>query len=114
MIDLYPESPGTATAANNLVRCWIGAAAVAGIGPLLDNIGTGWTSLIVAGIWILFTPILLMVYRLGPQWREEKRVREEKKNAADVEKVPREAAAPEPTNRTASQKAVEEIPKDSK
>ncbi|KAE8453207.1 hypothetical protein EG329_011274 [Mollisiaceae sp. DMI_Dod_QoI] len=42
MIDLYPKAPGTATAAANWVRCWMGAGAVAAIGPLLNEIGTGW------------------------------------------------------------------------
>lgn len=40
-LDLYADAPGTATAANNLVRCWIGAAAVAGVGPLLNRAGAG-------------------------------------------------------------------------
>jgi hypothetical protein len=38
--DLNAELAGTATAAGNLVRCWIGAGAVAVIGPLLESIGT--------------------------------------------------------------------------
>jgi multidrug resistance protein len=114
MIDLYPESPGTATAANNLMRCWIGAAAVAGIGPLLDNIGTGWASLIVAGIWLLFSPILLLVYNRGPQWREEKRVRDEKKKAEDIENASRGVAEPKLATGKSSEKGVGEAPKDSK
>lgn len=89
MVDLYPEAPGTATAANNLVRCWIGAAAVAGVGPLLNHIGTGWTGVLVAGVWVGFSPLLWVVWTWGPGWREEKRARAARK--VDDEEQAREA-----------------------
>jgi MFS family permease len=86
MVDLYPEAPGTATAANNLVRCWIGAAAVAGVGPLLNHIGTGWFGVLVAGVWVGFSPLLWVVHMWGAGWREDRRVRDEKKRKEDSEK----------------------------
>ncbi|CZR52217.1 uncharacterized protein PAC_02094 [Phialocephala subalpina] len=46
IVDLHPESPGTATVAANLVRCLMGAGTVAGISPLLNNIGTGWANVV--------------------------------------------------------------------
>ena len=77
IVDLNRDGPGTATAAMNLVRCWMGAGAVAAVGPLLNVIGIGWTSVLVAGVWILICPIVLVVMRFGPRWREEKRLRQE-------------------------------------
>ncbi len=87
MVDLYPLSPGTSTAAANLVRCGLGAGAVAAIGPILDAVGTGWVSVMVAGVWVLFSPLLWLVWTHGARWREEKRVRdEEKRNLKDEER----------------------------
>lgn len=79
LIDLNRERPGTATAAMNMVRCWMGAGAVAFVNPLLNAIGLGWTSVMVAGVWILVSPIVLVVMKIGPRWREEKRLKDEKR-----------------------------------
>lgn len=76
--DIFPEKPGSATAAANMARCWMGAAAVAGIGPLLDKVGPGWANVVVAGIWLCASPLLWVVWRFGPRWREEKRVKAER------------------------------------
>ena len=74
VVDLNRESSGTATAAMNLVRCWMGAGAVAFVDPLLDAIGLGWTSVLVAGVWILISPVLLLIIKYGPRWREKARL----------------------------------------
>jgi hypothetical protein len=42
LIDLYPLSPATATAANNLVRCLMGAAGTAVIIQMIKGMGRGW------------------------------------------------------------------------
>jgi MFS family permease len=78
IVDLNRASAGTATAAMNLARCLMGAGAVAAVIPLLEKIGIGWTSVVIAGVWAVFSPIMFIVIKLGPKWREEKRVREEK------------------------------------
>lgn len=83
VVDLNIQTPGTATAAGNWVRCWIGAGAVAVIGPLLDRIGTGWISVLVAGIWVVFSPLLWMVLKWGPVWREEKLVRQDSREVSE-------------------------------
>lgn len=77
IVDIYPESPATATAANNLVRCWLGAAATAGIIPLINAIGRGWASTLVGLICLASSPILLAVMKWGPAWREARRIREQ-------------------------------------
>jgi hypothetical protein len=86
VVDLNIQTPGTATAAGNWVRCWIGAGAVALIGPLLDSIGTGWISVLVAGIWVIFSPLLWMVLKWGPTWREQKVVRDEGREETEKKK----------------------------
>lgn len=81
IVDLNYDTPATATAANNLLRCFIGAAATAAIIPLLEFIGRGKSYTIVAGIWMGITPLSILVYWFGLKWRQ---VRDARK-AGDIE-----------------------------
>jgi len=54
----------------------VGAGAVAFVNPLLNAIGLGWTSVLVAGVWILISPVVLITTKYGPRWREEARLKE--------------------------------------
>lgn len=85
LVDLYPGKDGTATAANNLVRCWLGAGATSGVQPLINKVGIGWTSTFFGLLVIVFSPILWYVMQNGPKWRratKEKKERQEAKRAA--------------------------------
>ena len=87
MIDIYPGKPATATAANNVVRCLLGAAATAAIGPMSDVMGNGWayTVLGVISIGSSIGPLAAMKY--GVRWRREKREKQQRKETAkDAEK----------------------------
>jgi MFS family permease len=78
MIDMYPGKAGTATAANNLVRCLLGAAASAVVIPLADAIGVGWTCTLSSCIWAGFsTPLIFILIKFGPRWRAETKARKE-------------------------------------
>jgi multidrug resistance protein len=90
LVDLYPGKPATATAANNLVRCWMGAAAAAGVVPLVDAVGFGWTSTVAAGVWVGFMPMLAGLMWWGPRWRREARERMERKEMREREAVEEE------------------------
>lgn len=79
VVDLNRTSAGTVTAAMNLARCWMGAGAVAFVNPMLKAIGLGWTSVVVAAVWVCMSPVVLVVMKLGPRWRKEKRLADEKK-----------------------------------
>jgi len=72
MVDIYPGKPATATAANNLVRCEIGAAASAVIAPMVGAMGTGWSYTVLALVVVGFTPCLMVVMRYGMRWRQQK------------------------------------------
>ena len=89
-MDLFPECPATATAANNITRCWLGAAATAVVVPMIKRIGAGWTFTFVAGLWVCFVPPLWAVVRWGPGMRVEKERREKERKeggrVGDVEK----------------------------
>ena len=75
VVDLYPYAPATAIAANNLVRCLFGAGGTAVIEPMLQVMGRGWTYTFWALILVVFSPILLILSRSGPRFREERRLR---------------------------------------
>jgi hypothetical protein len=53
----------------------VGAGAVAFVNPLLNAIGLGRTSVLVASVWILISPVVLIVTKYGPRWREEARLK---------------------------------------
>lgn len=71
VVDVNHESAATAVAANNLCRCLMGAGTTAFVGPLIDAIGIGWTATLVAGLWVMFTPLLWIVYLRGHSWRQK-------------------------------------------
>ncbi|OCK72899.1 hypothetical protein K432DRAFT_399228 [Lepidopterella palustris CBS 459.81] len=48
MVDLYAGQAATATAANNLARCLLGAASSAAIIPMSDAVGRGWAYTVLA------------------------------------------------------------------
>lgn len=81
LVDLHPQAPATAQAANNLVRCCMGAGATATIAYMIDGMGRGWCFTFIAGVVAGLTPISFVLTRYGPRWREERRLRIEKKAA---------------------------------
>lgn len=90
LVDNYPQRPATATAANNLVRCLMGAAGTAVIIYILDALGRGWTFTLVAGIVFISTSILLVLLKYGGKWRRARMDRMElaaqKKEELEAEK----------------------------
>lgn len=87
LVDLYPLSPATATSANNLVRCLMGAGATAVVIYMIDAMGRGWCFTFIAGVVAVLSPILWVLERWGPGWREARRVRveEAKKQKAEMD-----------------------------
>ncbi|KAK5652066.1 hypothetical protein OQA88_10842 [Cercophora sp. LCS_1] len=79
VVDLYPEAPATAMAANNLVRCLFGAGGTAVIEPMLQAMGRGWAYTFCALMPIVFSPILFVLSKYGIKFREERRLRMERK-----------------------------------
>lgn len=69
IVDLYYTTPATAMAANNLVRCFLGAGAAAAVNPSIQRLGVQWTYCIVSGILVVVSPLLVLVYFKGWKWR---------------------------------------------
>jgi multidrug resistance protein len=73
MVDFYPTAPATVIAANNLVRCELGAGTTAAVVYGVNAMGRGWFFTLIAGIVAILSPVLWILQRWGPQWREERR-----------------------------------------
>ncbi|CAM1510918.1 Fc.00g084310.m01.CDS01 [Cosmosporella sp. VM-42] len=87
LVDIHPGKAGTATAANNLTRCLVGAGASAAIVPMIDAIGTGWAFTLLGGLYIVCSPALLALMIWGVKWRAELKTKEERKKAAKSAKA---------------------------
>lgn len=87
MVDIYPGKPATVTAANNVIRCLLGAAATAAIGPMSEAMGNGWAYTILALFSVLSAagPVAAMKY--GIEWRKSKKEKEERKKQAKEAKA---------------------------
>ncbi|KIW20831.1 hypothetical protein PV08_01409 [Exophiala spinifera] len=81
MTDIWPGQAAAATAANNFIRCELGAAASAAISPMSKAFGQGWAYTFWALVYMAFAPALLIISRRGIQMRKAKKARGDKKLA---------------------------------
>ncbi|KAI9799457.1 MAG: hypothetical protein M1833_003979 [Piccolia ochrophora] len=88
LVDLYPLSPATVTAANNLVRCLMGAGGTAVIDLMINAMGRGWCFVFVGLVLGSLSPLLLVEVAFGPKWREERRLRTESQSDQAEESAP--------------------------
>ncbi|KAI5480269.1 MFS transporter [Pseudohyphozyma bogoriensis] len=58
LVDLYPGKSASASAANNLSRCLLGAAGQGFIEPLIQALGNGWAFTLIAGINLVMVPMI--------------------------------------------------------
>jgi len=75
LVDLYPQSPSTATAALNVTRCIMSAAGTAVVQHIIEAWGVGWTFTFFSFVTIASLPCLWVVMKWGPKWREERFLR---------------------------------------
>lgn len=69
LVDLTPGKAASATAALNVGRCLVGAALVAAVQYVINDIGNGWTfTLFPLASFIIPMPIIECVIRFGPRW----------------------------------------------
>lgn len=79
IVDLFPDRSATASAANNLVRCWLGAVGAALIDQMLRGMGWGWCFTFLGIVMAIGLCFVLLEGKYGMEWREKRRVRMEKK-----------------------------------
>lgn len=95
MVDINPGNAASATAANNLFRCLLGAGSTAVVVPMIDKMGVGWTYTFASLVWIALSPTLWLLMRYGPGWRKEKKEKEDRKEKAKAEKGGTEKMKPD-------------------
>ncbi|KAG5993958.1 hypothetical protein E4U43_003350 [Claviceps pusilla] len=78
LVDYNPGKAGTATAANNLARCLIGAGVSAAIIPMMNAMGVGPAMTLVGGMYFVSIVPLLVLMKSGVRWRAEKKAGEAK------------------------------------
>lgn len=106
LVDIHPGKAGTATAANNLTRCLVGAGASAAIVPLIEAIGTGWACTLIGGLYVLFSPALLALMVWGVKWRRELREKEERKKVREEVEVPESEVSREATTEARKEESI--------
>ncbi|KAF8516742.1 major facilitator superfamily domain-containing protein [Hysterangium stoloniferum] len=72
LLDLFPTQGSSITAANNLIRCTMGAILVSIIDFILKAIGPGWTYTLLALICVVMFPMNWAVVKYGPKWRAKR------------------------------------------
>lgn len=80
MVDIWPEKSAAASAANNFVRCSLGAAASAAVEPMSKAMGRGWAYTTIALLQAAVVPFLFVLMQRGMQMRKakvERRLRKE-------------------------------------
>jgi predicted MFS family arabinose efflux permease len=87
MVDLWPGKSATATAANNLFRCELGAASSAVISPMVSAMGQGWAYTTLACLSIALSPSLWLVARNGMGWRQKRNKREDAREKAKANRA---------------------------
>ena len=92
LVDFYPKAPATATAANNLVRCGLGAGATAAVIPMINAMGRGWTFTFLTLFLFATSPMLWAVYFRGMKWRKQRNERERKAQQVKDERLHKESS----------------------
>ena len=87
MVDLWPGKAAASTAANNLVRCLLGAAASAAIEPMRSAMGYGWAYSVLGIIGLATAPSLLLMMKYGVKLRKSRRERKERRKEKKREKT---------------------------
>lgn len=88
VVDCYPQLSSSATAANNLARCLMGAAGTACIKPLVKAINVGPAFTLLFGLEMLASVAAVVHWRYGMQWRQQRA----RRLAAAAEKTDRKEA----------------------
>lgn len=79
LIDFYPRSAASASAANNLTRCLLGAGATAVVIPMINAMGLGWCFTFLSLVLIGASPMMWILMWKGMGWRRARIARERAK-----------------------------------
>lgn len=72
LVDAYTVYSASATAANTMVRCLIGALIPLAGPAMFSKLGYGWGNSLLGFIAVAFIPVPFVFYRYGERIRESK------------------------------------------
>ncbi|KAI0199803.1 major facilitator superfamily domain-containing protein [Astrocystis sublimbata] len=79
IVDIFPASPGTAGASNNICRCTLSAAIVAILHPVVSSIGYSWWFTLLALVEGLSGMVAVWTLRRkGWEWRKKRTANDDK------------------------------------
>lgn len=84
MLDIYPGKAGAVTAADNLLRCLLGAGVTSAVVPMSNGIGNGWAATIFDCLSIVALPLLWHIMKQGLKWRAEAAQKKSEKETANM------------------------------
>ncbi|KIW18831.1 hypothetical protein PV08_03120 [Exophiala spinifera] len=87
MVDIWPGHSAAATAANNLLRCELGAAASAAISPMRVAMGWGWAYSTIALISVAVSPTLWLMTSHGIKLRQRRTEKEKSSKSQPRERL---------------------------
>ncbi|KAL7419949.1 hypothetical protein Q5752_005868 [Cryptotrichosporon argae] len=76
LVDVFPRSSASATAALNLARCLVGAGATAAVDPTIQAMGVGWTFTLWTGLCAVSLGLVGVEMRYGGGWRRRREGKE--------------------------------------
>ncbi|KAF2470878.1 MFS general substrate transporter [Lindgomyces ingoldianus] len=76
--DLCPGKGASSTALNNLVRCSLGAVGVAFVEQMIAGVGVQAAFLVLALMTVAVTPLVVVQWYWGKEWRRQRGERKEK------------------------------------
>ncbi|CRG92223.1 putative transporter AQR1 [Talaromyces islandicus] len=79
LADIFPGQVATASAAQNLLRCWLGAVGAAVVDSMLSGMGTGWCFTFTALVLLAGVGLLWVEMEWGMGWRQKRWAREKAK-----------------------------------
>ncbi|EMC95464.1 hypothetical protein BAUCODRAFT_40468, partial [Baudoinia panamericana UAMH 10762] len=71
LIDLHRDSPATATAAVNFVRCLMSAVGAAVIIPMCHAMNPGWAFTFISLLYVALIAMVFLLMAKGQKWRTE-------------------------------------------
>ncbi|OJJ51207.1 hypothetical protein ASPZODRAFT_56161 [Penicilliopsis zonata CBS 506.65] len=72
LADIFPGQVATASAAQNLLRCLLGAVGAAVVDPMLTGMGVGWCFTFTGLVLLVSLLLLWAEMRWGMAWRQER------------------------------------------
>lgn len=72
LTDIFPDRVSTASAAQNLLRCLLGAIGAAVVDSMLSGMGIGWCFTFVSLVMFAAVGLLWLEYIFGIRWRQKR------------------------------------------